>query len=298
MEKNELIEQYLSGRMSENDMVEFEQMLSTDPLLNKEFLFQQDIVQAIQETRKQELITKLDAIDVSGLTDTSGLLNLKTIAAASVLIIGGVVSYFMLSGDDVTPENDQISTIEIVEEPKESSNVSTVTIEESASSDESFDVQPEDVIEEEKLEDESTVTSISISKDELDAINSSEINDDFGDFDDDDFNLSGPPENFMNSKGEFEHSTIGVIISNNKKKYSFHYQIKDNTLFLFGNFDKVYEVLEFNTGNSSDLFFVYEDKYYNLNEAQSSIAPLEEMDLEETMELKQKMNSTGAAKGQ
>lgn len=278
-------------------MMEFEQTLSTDPLLNKDFEFQQAIVEGIKTARMSELKASLNAIDVSGFTATS-IWSAKTITATAVVVIGGIASYFMLNK---VPDNDTAPVLieesisnnekEIIPETSEKANAKQL---------EEIKVTPKENIETTKNLVASTKESnktTSLKEEDL-AIRSSEVNDNFDDFDEDNLNHSTAPDNHMISKGEFEHATIDVVIDNNKKKYSFHYQVKDNTLFLFGNFDKVYEVLEFKHGNNYDLFFLYDTKYYNIQESQSNIVPLEEMNMEETLELKQKINSGNEAKSQ
>ena len=106
MENIELIDKYLSGRMSDGEMMEFEQTLSADPLLNKDFEFQQAIVEGVKTARVNELKASLNAIDVSGLTSTTSFWSVKTITAATIIIVGGVTSYFMLNK---TSDNDNTS---------------------------------------------------------------------------------------------------------------------------------------------------------------------------------------------
>ena len=51
MENTELIDKYLSGEMAEGEMMSFEQTISADPLLKKEFEFQESIVEGLMSLK-------------------------------------------------------------------------------------------------------------------------------------------------------------------------------------------------------------------------------------------------------
>lgn len=287
MINTELIDKYFDGGMTAEEMLGFEQTLSTDPLLNKEFLFQKEIIDGIKLARKNELKNTLNAIDITG-GISSSIWNAKTISAAIVITIGGVMTYMML------PVNDQktkVITPIIIEEAS--------TKKESKTEIDNIDITPtvskSNITNHQQLKDEKDQTDF---RDEEIKIENTDVMDDFGDFEEDKLNHAEAPENFMNDKGAFEHATIEVVISNNKKKYSFHYQLKNNTLFLYGDFTKVYEVLELKANTKNDLFFYYDDKFYDINENQISVTLLEEMTLEETTNLKQKIYNSNDAKSQ
>lgn len=293
MENTELIDKYLSGGMSEGEIQQFEQTLSADPLLKKDFEFQQSIVDGIKTVRLNELKASLNTIDVSGLITTTTIWSVKTITAVAVISIGGIASYFFMNENATTipPTLD----VEEINNPQSESVVEEINTNEINELD--VNSKPEQTEQPKLTTEHKTPISFNL-KNEDDAARSSEVNDDFGDFEEDNINQSTAPVNYMISKGEFEHATIDVVISNTKKKYSFHYQIKDNTLFLYGTFENIYEVLEFKHGEKNDLYFFYNSLFYDIKESQVSIAPLEEMTVEETMELKQKINSGNAAKSQ
>ncbi|MDH5365433.1 MAG: hypothetical protein OEW67_00480 [Cyclobacteriaceae bacterium] len=291
MINTELIDRYLGGEMTAEEMTGFEQTLSTDPLLNKEFLFQKEIVDGIKLARKRELKNTLNTIDITGGTSSS-IWNAKTVTAA-IVTVGGILTYMMF------PINEQNTEGAI---PKVIENTSTEYESQKKSEVEIINITPtvsdNTITNHIKADDESQeVFTKKEIKEDVEIVNT-DVMDDFGDFEEDKLNHADAPENFMNDKGAFEHSTIKVEINNNKKKYSFHYQLKDNTLFLYGNFTKIYEVLEFKNNSENDLFFYYNNKYYDINENQNSITLLEEMTLEETTDLKQKIYNGNEAKSQ
>lgn len=285
MINTELIDKYFDGSMTAEEMEGFEQTLSTDPLLNNEFQFQKEIVDGIKLARKNELKSTLNAIDVSGIASSSTIWNAKTISAAAIITVGGVIAYMMIPNNNEIDNNNPQAIIE---------NTAPVSIEISET-----ESTPEVT--------EAPIIDKNVSKKETPNLNSSakeeeniniEIIDDFGDYEDNEINHAIVPENFMNGKGSFDHATIEVITNSSKKKYSFHYQVKDNKLFLYGEFENIYEVLEFKNDTENDLFLYYGNKYYDINETENNIVPLTEMTVEETTELKQKIHNSNEAKSQ
>ncbi|HTF18863.1 MAG TPA: hypothetical protein VK658_12365, partial [Chryseolinea sp.] len=68
---------------------------------------------------------------------------------------------------------------------------------------------------------------------------------------------------------------IEAGINGNNGKYNFHYQFKDNKLFLYGVFEKnLYELMEFFSNNKRTLFLYYKNNYYLLNEDDNKIKRL------------------------
>ena len=58
------------------------------------------------------------------------------------------------------------------------------------------------------------------------------------------------------------------------RKYSFHYQFYNNKLYLYGDFDNKYEILELNTPAGISIYMFYKDKFYELQQNQEKITPL------------------------
>ena len=59
------------------------------------------------------------------------------------------------------------------------------------------------------------------------------------------------------------------------KRYNFHYQFRDNKLFLYGSFEKnFYEIMEFFSNNKRTMFLYYKDNYYLLSDADQKVKPL------------------------
>lgn len=297
MDNNNLIDRYFEGEMSEVEMREFETSLQQDPVLEKEFIFQQEIIETLKASRMAELKANLNAIDISSVTTGIGSTWIyKTVA--SVVVVGGAITYFAFFNDSPATIEEETTPIETITsdnvgtDNREEETVSTTTEIENIVTDEDA-VKPNNVIETDPdVKEESQVRDT-----ETTTLASPEVTDDFGDIDDAASNAL-PPANELIDKSAFEHSTISVVVNNNKKKYTFHYQLKANTLILYGTFDKVYEVLDFKHDDQSDLFFFYDNKYYDIDDSQSGIKAFQEMEGEELTTLKQKLFSNEEAKSQ
>lgn len=284
MDNLELIDKYLNGEMSGSELTLFEQSLDVDPLLKKEFKMQQDIVNGIKSVRANELKTRLDAIDVSGTINPSNILNLKTIGIAAA-IIGGIIIY--ASVENEIPESSSTNPV-----------VENIVIEKAVEIDSDEGVDNKTITDPTDNKTDKIATNRSVSKEEDIIAENSDVSDDFGDFEDEEENYSLAPDNFMLDKGMFDQSSIEVEINDGKKKYSFHYQLREGKLLLFGEFNEIYEVLEFKNNIENDLIFYYNNKYYDIDENQPVITPLVEMTVEETTELKIKINGNNDAKSQ
>ena len=87
-----LIDDYLSGSLNQEQLFSFENELASNVSMQKELAFQKNIVKGIQDFRKTELKARLNSIDISG-SVPSHLWQKIAIAASTVLISGGIALY-------------------------------------------------------------------------------------------------------------------------------------------------------------------------------------------------------------
>lgn len=280
-----LIDDYLANRMNDAEKVAFEERLNSDSELRQEFNFHKDIVSSIKEARKADLKSMLNDIPVSSGVSTGLKTGLKLSVAVitAAILIGGFI-YFMdgeeKSLDDknnnvseqVIPDSQDIEEEKhVIEELKEES-IENVIEEKSVESKKEPTAKPE-----QKTSKPAEITTPNIVDFETDQeeaeITEPEVITEGGDY----------------STEQLFHSSIDVITDNSKKKYKFHYQFKDDKLYLFGDFDKeLYQILEFNSKEGRTIFLYYKDTYYLLKENQSEITPLSEI---EDQKLINKLNS-------
>ena len=82
----ELLDDYLSNRMSDSDRAAFEQKLKTQPGLKNELQFQQQLIESIQKHRMLELKSMLNNVPVA--SGSAGQTALLTKVASSVIVAG------------------------------------------------------------------------------------------------------------------------------------------------------------------------------------------------------------------
>jgi hypothetical protein len=119
MDKNiNLIDDYLTGNLNQEQTLNFENNLTSDANLQSEVNFQKDVINSIKENRKNELKTRLNSINVA--SSTSSVWQKVAIAASTVIISGGI-AMFVTTNDEANevtkaPIAEQNSTIEILED--------------------------------------------------------------------------------------------------------------------------------------------------------------------------------------
>ena len=81
------------------------------------------------------------------------------------------------------------------------------------------------------------------------------------------------PENRLDKVTETVIPKTEVVEINNGK-HLFHYQFYNNKLYLYGDFENTYEILELNTPSGISIYMLYKEKFYALMQGQQTIAPL------------------------
>ena len=287
MSKVNLVNAYFDGELTKAQVTDFENQLKNDPELKQEFDFQKDIVEGLKEARRLELKTMLNNVSVGGgASVTSGGIGLGKIAVGVFLLasVVGTITWYSLKEDGNTNDEQVNPVLSELEQPKtdiEESNTIEEKVEEATQEVEETSVheniEPEENLtqkEEDKQEIQNTSTdteSVTITKPEI------RKPDIISDFDNDEAGEEDAIslESGLGTKEEGSMPTIDVDVDNTKKKYDFHYQLKDGRLTLYGAFDKgLYEILEFNTESGQNVFLYYKDEYFALSENGEKITPL------------------------
>ncbi len=261
---SELIDAYLAGRMSERAKAAFEGTLQKDPLLQSEFQLQQGIVEGIKDFRKAELKEMLNNVEVGGAFST-----FKIAAGIGALLIGGL-SFYYFNVDNAEQIGALPTPINIEEATPTASKKSTVLIEE---------IEPVVEANSEIANDEVVVAAkktktVKSKAKEVRVVQLPYVIEDFSD--DENLQLSEQltlPDNNLNTTYE----TIVAKTDVNQitdSKYSFHYQFVNNKLFLYGDFDKKYEILELNSPNGISIYMFYDGYFYGIVQQKKKITPL------------------------
>jgi len=270
MAKNlENIDRYFGGKMSTEEMRQFEGVMTQDPVLQQEFSFQQELVEGIQTVRKAELKAALSNVDVTG---TAGLESATlTKIIGGVLVVGVVaVGAYLYFGEEqeVAPATAVTTLTQITDQHiTNSEELSEVT-----------EVETATPIAEESAELvlKNNSTPQAERNNQSGEVEISEANVTEGFEDEEEVSETEAPTNHLIMKSKVIHSTLEVSIEKSNR-YSFHYQVKNNALALYGDFSKLYEIIEFHKDGNVSTYLKYDEKYYEIDKLQSKPVPLVEL---------------------
>ncbi len=283
----ELIDSYLNGQMNSGEAIDFEGQLLKDPLLENEFQVQKEIIESIKNYRSGELKATLNAVEVGGGAATGFNIAAGVILA---LLLGSGIYYFTGSTDTTEDDSKVIADSEPISTPKQIKDIDALpdnnVVKESIKD---ADVTAEQVIEQVEAEDQSPETGkqseinlevenesiAELSEKEQPVIHLPEIVEEFDNQEESKIaeNISIPQNNLSKVSETILPGT--EVVEVNKGKYSFHYQFFNNKLFLYGEFDDEYEILELNTPTGISIYMFYQDNFYELTQNQKKITPLE-----------------------
>lgn len=269
MNNFELIDDYLTNRLSEADKIMFEQQLESDPLLKSEVEVQSQIITGLKEARAAELKAMLNKVPVGGpLGFELTPLRLAAGVVGTAFIVAATFLYFknsnIVTPKISTPKEDSVKQFEEIqpEELKENTN-------QSEGKSELKSVENADQKKATKGEETKPVVKPPIqtepTKPNLEVIDP-----------------SGDLEGSASDRGTSHATTkavnptaIQVDVDSTVKKYGFHYQFNEGKAILYGDFDKsLYEIIEVN-GEKRSVFLFYKDQFYLLDESKEEITKLE-----------------------
>lgn len=261
----ELIDNYLTNRLTDSERAAFEQQLKSDPALKADVDFQTSIVDGLKKARVAELKEMLNKVPVNS-TPVIQFSALKIAAGlvGTVVIVSAAYLYLNQNSPDENPSLP--ASIEDSIKQKEETN-EEVKVGESAKTENSPEVvtKSEDKKETSVKPMEKIAPSKSVTKPTLEVVNPSE-----------DLTESTPTREFVEpSKPGLATPAMEVDIDSANKKYSFHYQFVNGKVILFGSFDKsLFEILEIH-GKTDSTFLFYKENYFVLDESKHDITPLE-----------------------
>lgn len=268
----ELIDDYLSNKLTAAEKEAFEKQLNNDPSLRSDLDFQKRIVEGIRTARAAELKSMLSKVPVGGSSISMDFPVMKM--AAGIIAAGavGAAIYFYVTRGE-TPPFDKAATdlnkIEQLKEPEKQPEDVTKVARDSAES-EAPVVAPEKESKKEPARKKST-SKAEVKPAEKPKL---EVADPSTELESSDNTKTENPTASLR-RSDITPSHIQVDIDSSSKKYDFHYQFVNGKLVLYGSFDKsLYEVLEIN-GDSHSVFLFYKNSYYLLDEGQHKITKLE-----------------------
>ncbi|MBC7389903.1 MAG: hypothetical protein H7329_11865 [Opitutaceae bacterium] len=283
-EYNDKIDAYLKGNLSKDEANAFEVGLEADPTLKSEFLFQQSLVANIQASRKSELKTRLNNIQIPAAKPVYWKYAALAGIAATIFI---TINYFPKN----LIKNDK-AEIKTATSDKLENLGKGVAFEKSEA--EEIDAEDKNSLpanspkEIEQLEIQTTEKKKTTSVTEKDSgkeilpnlpdVHTPESagNDHIG-------REVETPDHTLTKTKHINTTVAGVEVVKSKK-HKFHYQYFDNKLFLYGDFDtKTYDILELNNSKGQKLYLKFESNYYELQPDKTEISKLELVKSKETL---------------
>jgi hypothetical protein len=286
MSNFELIDDYLTSRLSEQDRKSFEKQMDSDPALKADVEFQKEIINGLKSARVAELKAMLNKVPI---TATGTYLTPFRIAAGvigSVVLATGIY-FYLNSNNSLAPDNssdhssDSITKQEqTTPELKQDKGTSTQIND--------LNTNPKPAgSSEEKLQPKKTETGIVDSKTIQESKPVIDLVDPTEDLADN-IPVTSPVKSGSNSS-TISVAKINVDVISSERKYKSHYQFINGKLVLYGNFDNgLYEIIEVNAQQSRSLFLYYKPSYFLLDESQQKITPLKEIS---DPVLKEKLNA-------
>jgi hypothetical protein len=260
----ELLDDYLSNRLSENDRSAFDKKIEADPALKRELEFQQQMAKGLKKARVAELKAMLNAVPVTSAVSTgsNGLMKAASWVAATV-IVGATVYYLTRSQEkteSTTPVTDSVLKQEPTTPPQEEPSNSAV----------------EPTVKEEK-ETPVVEKPIATKKQKLSAGKSAPVDPKIEVFDpslESEEQSSEPAKEILaedSNVTETKSNTIAVSIDSNNRKYNFHYKLVNDQLTLYGPFEtNLYEILEFISDDKRTAFLYYKNTFYYIKEVEKA----------------------------
>ncbi len=269
----ENIEAYLTSKLTATDTLAMEEGIKNDPLLKNEVEFQKDILESLKNSRKMQLKSRLNNIDVS--TTSMGVSSAVKIAASFITVgmIGAGIYYmsvFPSSNKDKITENVSVLLTE------NAASYSTTVNASESNKNESVLLKKVDAVKEKPTRKASNIKLYSkvVSPSAALAVvpNGAIAEQDYGINKD----IVLPTAGLNDSKVKIADNVEIGYDSSIKKELS--YKFYSGKLFLSKDFEEQpYELLELNTTKAKKFYLFFDNRYYELKANQNSIARLKEV---------------------
>jgi hypothetical protein len=275
MSNFELIDDYLTNRLSEQDRKSFEQQINSDPALKADVELQKEIIQGLKSARVAELKAMLNNVPITSPAAYLSPLRIAAGVIGTVVLATGIYFYFN-SNDSLTPGS--------ISNPPTDSVIKNEQTTPDLKEDDDTDPQINELntIPKPAGEEEKTIQSKKQDSDVIDS-NTKQESKPVIDLVDptEELNDNAPGTNPVKSganNSTISIAKINVDIISSERKYNAHYQFINGKLVLYGKFDSgLYEIIEVNAQRSRSLFLYYKTSYFLLDETQHEITPLKEI---------------------
>lgn len=251
----ELLDDYLTNRLSERDRSAFEQKLQADPDLQHEYALQKRLIKGIKDARVAELKGMLNKVPVSGNAGNS--IATKILVGSVIAVIVAATGYWYLtSREEIIDQPATLSQQPAEREraPIEAPSPVVTPQQEPSVSAERPAAEPEK--NQTSAGTEHSKPSLARRPDPLQS-------------------PAGTPGADGSRRGDIRRSSL-VVETVENSEYSFHYQISGSTLKLYGPFEQEpYSVLDYDHNGSRQSALRYKDDFYLLESDANEVRRLE-----------------------
>ena len=273
LQRQNLIDQYLRGDLSGDQLASFQDLMNMDPSFKEEVLFEQHIQDGIVQYRKAELKSRLNSIDVApewyGIGSIGSSALIKTIGGAIAVVLIGALGFYALNDNGTS--NDLTSTEtyvtgEYLPEIAEVPVIRVPEIEESMDLEEVSDlVTPAERPMVRETNQAELVTIMEETQQEDDEFNPQVSLPKLSDVDSEEAIATGEvvvPEVSTSDEIETEDTPLDVKTVSRRSE-TIKYKYFDGKLFLYGDFgQEPYEILEINSIDKRNIYVYHGGNYY------------------------------------
>lgn len=268
MSNFELIDDYLTNRLNEQDRKSFEKQMASDPALKADVELQREIIQGLKAARIAELKAILNKVPIANPTIFFSPLRIAAGLIGTAVLATGIYLYSEKNGD-FNPNQISSSLVDSIRQSEQNnSEVQVDSIVNNVNEDVKIDIKVEN--------SETKNNDVHVNekpKENKPAIDLLDPTDDLTENNDDKV-----LENSAAKVPAIAIASIEVSVNSAERKYKSHYQFINGKLVLYGNFDSgLYEIIEVNGQASRSLFLYYKTVYYLLDESKKEVTLLKEI---------------------
>lgn len=248
----ELLDDYLTNRLSEQDRSAFEQRLQSDPDLQQEYALQKRVIQGIKDARVAQLKSMLNQVPVPSAAGNA--IASKVLFGTVVAIVIAAAALWFYRHEPSAPKQPQRQSEQKSTTPdQEPANTGKLPEKESLPS----ITQDAHVQESDRNQ---TSAGTEHSKPSL-AKRPDPV--------------SGPAGNTTDRDEKAADAVASVVIIDTNAGYTYHYGFNNGNLTLYGPFEEgSYEIVTVETGAKSVVSLYHQEKYHVLDETAGEIRSL------------------------
>lgn len=263
----ELIDDYVTNRMSPTDRIDFEKRVSQNTELQTAIKIQQGIIESIKKARFTELKSSLNNITIPSATSIS--IGAKTVIGLSISALVATVFFFAFYHPNT--DTSQLASDSSYQIQKTDSLQATGKID-LLINDQEVTSMPHNPILSDKVKTprkKNIHEPLPVTKPSIDVFDpSKELETESVPVSENDNDST--PESLAGGS-----STIQVAIDSTSKRHTFHYKLVNDQLTLYGPFEhNLFEILEFFSTEKRTAFLFHKNSYYYIKNSEKTTALL------------------------